>query len=128
MTAIADSVVVDKTFDVEIADPCKRAILPAETPSPLTSMTLIRDFDTTKTQTFNIKTDVETSNPSILCPLACNLVTPPTYVTKSGNTITADATLTTSANVGTQTISLQCSSIAYSASVVSKTYTFSLDI
>jgi hypothetical protein len=48
LRAFVDSQSVDTTiFQVEISDPCKRAVFNAN--SPLADMILIRDFDSTKT-------------------------------------------------------------------------------
>lgn len=54
-----DATSVDKTFAVDISDPCKRAIFQPATPSPLADMAFILDFDTADmTQLFTIKTDI----------------------------------------------------------------------
>jgi surface antigen len=49
LRAAADGVISDKSFTVTIQNPCQRIILQGSTPSPLVGMTLIRDFDSTKT-------------------------------------------------------------------------------
>ena len=58
LRAAVDLQVTDAPFSVEISDPCKRSIFQPVTPSPITNMVLIRDFDPTLTQTFTITTDV----------------------------------------------------------------------
>jgi hypothetical protein len=92
-------------------------------------MTLIRNFDTTKTQTFYFKTDIEVTH-SLVCGLTATLLTPESYpyVSLSGLTISVDPSLTSASNVGLHTISIQATSTLYPGSVTAKTYTFVLDI
>ncbi len=78
LQAQADAKSVDCNFNVEISDPCKRAIFPVD--SPITDMVLIRDFESEKTQTFWVNTDIET-NHSLVCSFVASLVNPPSYVT-----------------------------------------------
>jgi len=127
LRAMVDAATVDATFQVEVSDPCKRAILQPATPSPFANMVLIRDFDTTKTQTVSITTDILTSY-SLVCNLAASLVSPPTYVSIAGLTITVDPSLTTQADVGLHTISVLVDSSDYPANVIDVTYTFTLNV
>jgi len=90
-------------------------------------MTLILDFDVTKTQVVSVKTDIET-NYSIVCPLTCSLQPPPAYVSETGSTITAITALATTVDVGPHTISLYCASSNYPTFVTAKTYTFVLTV
>jgi hypothetical protein len=127
LRAAVDSATVDATFQVEVSDPCKRAILQPTTPSPFANMVLIRDFDTTKTQTVSITTDIQSSY-SLVCNLAASLINPPSYVSIAGLTITVDPSLTTQADVGLHTISVLVDSSDYPENVIDATYTFTLDV
>lgn len=49
LRAEADGVSVDANFQVEIPDPCHRVVLQASTPSPLVDMSIVRNFDSSKT-------------------------------------------------------------------------------
>lgn len=125
--ASVDGQVTNVSFNIEIADPCRRAVFQSVTPSPLTNMILIRTFDTTKTQTFSISTDILTSF-GVSCAYSVALVTPPIYVSLAGLTITVSESLTTSADAGLKTISVKATSVNFPGTVASRTYTFTLDI
>jgi hypothetical protein len=58
LRAQVDSQDINVSFTVEISDPCMRAVFQEATPSPIADMVLIRDFDTMKTQTFSVTTDI----------------------------------------------------------------------
>ena len=90
-------------------------------------MSIIRDFDSTKTQTFTVTTDVQTSY-SLVCNIVASLVSPPAYVSISGTTITVNASLTTQSDAGPHTISVLVDSADYPTSVTDVTYTFTLDV
>ena len=122
-----DAATVDTSFQVEVSDPCKRAILQPATPSPFANMVLIRDFDTTKTQTVSITTDILT-NHSLVCNLAASLVSPPTYVSIAGLIITVDPSLTFLFDEGLNTISVLVDSSDYPTDVVGVIYTFTIDV
>jgi hypothetical protein len=89
--SVVDGLTQDKSFTVEIIHPCRDAtILPAA--NPFSSMTVVRNFDTSKTQTQSISTDRMITY-SIFCPFTCNLVSPPVYLSLSGTaTISVDVT------------------------------------
>jgi hypothetical protein len=93
LRALVDSQTVDANFQFEIADPCKRAIFQAVSPSPLANMVVIRNFDFTKTQTVSVTTDIET-NYGLVCNFVASLSSPPSYVSITGKIITVDASLT----------------------------------
>ena len=86
-------------------------------------MTLIRDLDTIKSQTFAVTTDIKV-NYSIDCPVICSLISPtPTgYVFLNVSTVTADATLTTQADVGSKTVKIECDSMNYPSLVTNKIF------
>lgn len=123
LQATVDGVTATKVFTVTISDPCKRAVLQPETPSPLSAMTVIRNFDLTKTQTFSVTTNLQTLY-GISCNIACTKSGGPAYVTLAGMTITVNVSATTSANAGTQTVTLNCDSADFASSVVEKNYSF----
>ena len=90
-------------------------------------MVVIRNFDSTKTQTVSVTTDIET-NYGLLCNFVASLSSPPIYTSITGKTITVDVSLTTLANIGMQTISVVVDSADYPTSVVDAIYTFTLDV
>ena len=90
-------------------------------------MVVIRNFDSTKTQTVSVTTDIET-NYGLLCNFVASLSSPPIYMSITGKTITVDVSLTTLANIGMQTISVVVDSADYPTSVVDAIYTFTLDV
>jgi hypothetical protein len=127
LQAVVDSKTIATPFTVTISDPCKRAVF-ENSPSPI-NMVFIRDFDPTQTQTFTIKTDVEVAY-SLVCAYTATLLTPTaySYVSLTGSTISVNPALTSTADVGLHTISIQATSTLYPGSVTAKTYTFVLDI
>lgn len=131
LRASVDLQTIDANFQVEISDPCKRAVFEATTSPALANVVLIRDFDPVATQAFVVKTDVETSY-SLVCNYVATLTQTWTYVSLAGSTpgytITADPALTVVADVGLHTITISVDSLEYSTTVATKTYTFTLDI
>ena len=90
-------------------------------------MVIIRNFESTKTQTVSVTTDIET-NYGLVCNFVANLYRPPIYVSITGKTITVDTSLTTLADIGMQTISFVVDSADYLTSIVDAIYTFTLDV
>ena len=90
-------------------------------------MVIIRNFDSTKTQTVSVTTDIET-NYGLVCNFVPTLSSPPSYVSITGKTITVDASLTTLADIGMHTISVVVDSADYPTSVLDAIYNFTLDV
>jgi len=124
--ASVDGVAASASFQVDILDPCRRAIFQTKA-APISDMLLIRDFDTILTQTFSVLTDIELYY-GIHCDYVASLVTSPSYVTLSGTKISADASLTTFADCGVKPVTVNVVSLLWPASVSSKSYTFNLTI
>lgn len=90
-------------------------------------MVVVRYYDTTKTQTVSVTTDILT-NYSLVCNLAATLISPPIYVSLAGLTITVDPSLTFWFDVGLKTISVLVDSLDYPSDVVGVIYTFTIDV
>jgi len=116
LRASVDGQVTNVSFNVEIADPCRRAVFQPVAPSPIANMILIRTFDSIKTQMFSISTDILTSF-GVSCAYSVALVTPPGYVSLAGLTVTVSESLTTSADAGLKTISIRATSINFPGTV-----------
>jgi hypothetical protein len=95
-------------------------------------MSIIRNFDTlVKTQTYTIKTDIETNYPSLSCPLTCNFDVNPcsSYVTQTGTTISVNpVALMLTSDSGAKTIKIKCDSTDFPSTVTDVVYSFLLNI
>lgn len=89
-------------------------------------MNIIRDFDGVITQSFTISTDLLASG--ITCPLSCSAASWPAYAQLNSFVVSADTALTTAADVGPHVLSVTCGSIAYPATVASKSYSFTVTV
>jgi len=120
--ASVDATSVDKTFTVEISDPCKRAIFQPSTPSPLADMSFMLDFDTADlTQLFAINTDIKISH-SIVCAYNTNLVAPPVFASLSGTTLSIIAASILPTHVGPNYITIRVTSALFPLSVFAVNY------
>lgn len=127
LRAEVDGLQKDVAFKVTISDPCNRAILQPSSPLPLVNQVLIRNFDTTKTQTVTVSSDLEQTY-GIQCAFSASLVSPPAWATISGSTITLDESKTVAGDVGSTTITVLVDSQLYPSQVIDLTYTFTVDI
>jgi hypothetical protein len=125
LQATVDAQTIQSPFVVNISDPCNRAIFQSPASSPISDMTLIRDFDANVSQTFDILTDIE-SNFSLACGYTVQLVSPPGYVTLNGTTLTMTESLTSLSDVGVHNVTVKVFSSLYPTTVSSQSYTFSL--
>jgi len=116
LQASVDAQTITGAFQVEISDPCKRAVFAVSTSPALAPMVLIRDFDSAKTQSFKVTTDVEATY-GLICNYVASLTPTWTYVSLAGSTasytITADPVLTVLADVGLHAISISVVSLEY---------------
>jgi len=131
LQASVDAQTITGAFQVEISDPCKRAVFEVSTTPALAPMVLIRDFDSAKTQSFKVTTDVEATY-GLICNYVASLTPTWTYVSLAGSTasytITAYPVPTVLADVGVHAISISVVSLEYSATVATEIYTFDLTI
>lgn len=78
--------------------------------------------------TYTIKTDIETSY-AIACPLTCSLVSPLSYVSQLGTTVTVSPTnLMLTGDVGVKTQTINCVSTNFGATVTPVDYSFNVII
>jgi len=110
-------------FKVIIADPCARANF--QTVNPFTNMVLIRDFDSVLMQPFTIQTDVE-SDYGLICQYTPGIFSGPTFVSLDGFQVKVDASLTTSADVGTHTVTMEIICTLYPDKVPDAIYSFDI--
>ena len=131
LQATVDAQTITAIFNVEVSDPCKRAVFEPATNPALASMILIRDFDSQITQSFVVQTDIEKVYGPV-CNYVATLTPTWNYVSISGSTasytITVDENLTVGTDVGIHSIAITVNSLEYSSTVTPKTYTFNLDI
>lgn len=73
LTATTGAQVSMQSFIVRITDPCSKQVFDSST---LTDMTIIRNFDPTKIQTFAVSYSTLGSNPPIVCPFSCSITSP----------------------------------------------------
>ena len=73
LTATTGTIVSTQNFIVRITDPCSKQVFDSST---LSDMTLIRNFDPAKTQTFSVSYSTLGSNPPIVCPFSCSITNP----------------------------------------------------
>lgn len=83
----------------------------------------------TSTQTVVIKTDVQIAYPTIVCPftVSTTLIPSALYIKSAGNTISVDATkIILPSDLGTHTFILTVNSLNFSATLLTKTYSFNV--
>jgi len=116
LRATINGLTADAAFNLDIADPCRRAVFQPISDAPISDMTLIRDFDSILTQTFVIKTDIEI-NYSLLCAYTVSPWLPPAYFSLTGLTIILDESFTIPIDVGPHTLYITAKSADYPGSV-----------